>query len=54
MEMGTPGALIGNFQGNAQAFQQSTRSTPYLIAAALVVIYAFYVRSLYRREHVEG
>jgi Cation/multidrug efflux pump len=39
MEMGTPGALIGNFQGNAQAFQQSTRSTPYLIAAALVVIY---------------
>ncbi|AWM85325.1 multidrug efflux RND transporter permease subunit [Microvirga sp. 17 mud 1-3] len=38
-EMGSPGALIGNFQGNAQVFQQSTRSTPYLIAAALVVIY---------------
>ncbi|WP_414472510.1 multidrug efflux RND transporter permease subunit [Microvirga sp. M2] len=38
-ELGTPGALVGNFQGNAQAFQQSTQSTPYLIAAALVVIY---------------
>jgi multidrug efflux pump subunit AcrB len=27
------------FQGNAQAFQQSLKSEPYLIAAALVVVY---------------
>jgi HAE1 family hydrophobic/amphiphilic exporter-1 len=38
-DMQTPGALVGSFQGNAQAFQQSIQSTPYLIAAALVVIY---------------
>ncbi|WP_046866193.1 multidrug efflux RND transporter permease subunit [Microvirga massiliensis] len=38
-EMQTPAALVGSFQGNAQAFQQSIASTPYLIAAALVVIY---------------
>ena len=38
-ELGTPAALIGSFQGNAQAFQQSLASIPYLIAAALFVVY---------------
>ena len=31
--------LIGTFQGNAQAFQASLASEPYLVAAALIVIY---------------
>jgi HAE1 family hydrophobic/amphiphilic exporter-1 len=34
-----PGAVVGTFQGNAQAFQTSLSSTPILILAALVVIY---------------
>ena len=31
--------MIGTFQGNAQAFQTSLASEPYLIAAAIIVIY---------------
>jgi hydrophobe/amphiphile efflux-1 (HAE1) family protein len=38
-EAGRPAALIGSFQGTAQAFQDSLGSQPYLIAAALVVVY---------------
>ena len=38
-EMGKPVALVGTFQGNAQAFQSSLSSEPVLIAAALVVVY---------------
>ena len=38
-EIGKPAALVGNFQGNAQAFQQSLSTVPLLIAAALVVVY---------------
>jgi multidrug efflux pump subunit AcrB len=38
-ELGIPPSLSGTFQGNAQAFQSSLASEPYLIAAALVVIY---------------
>ncbi|MGA0563519.1 efflux RND transporter permease subunit [Ancylobacter sp. VNQ12] len=38
-EIGKPATLVGNFQGNAQAFQQSLASEPYLVAAALLVIY---------------
>jgi multidrug efflux pump subunit AcrB len=38
-EMSVPASLIGTFQGNAQAFQASLSTEPYLIAAALVVIY---------------
>jgi HAE1 family hydrophobic/amphiphilic exporter-1 len=34
-----PGGLQGTFQGNAQAFQSSLASQPYLIAAALVAVY---------------
>jgi HAE1 family hydrophobic/amphiphilic exporter-1 len=34
-----PGAVVGTFQGNAQAFQASLSSTPLLIVAALVVVY---------------
>ena len=37
--IGMPPTLTGSFQGNAQAFQQSLASEPYLIAAALLVIY---------------
>jgi hydrophobe/amphiphile efflux-1 (HAE1) family protein len=37
--MGLPSTVLGTFQGNAQAFQSSLASQPYLIAAALVVIY---------------
>jgi len=37
--LGTPGALTGSFQGNAQAFQASLSSVPLLILAALAVIY---------------
>jgi hydrophobe/amphiphile efflux-1 (HAE1) family protein len=38
-EIGMPSALIGTFQGNAQAFQSSLSSEPALVAAALVVVY---------------
>jgi hydrophobic/amphiphilic exporter-1 (mainly G- bacteria), HAE1 family len=38
-EIGKPATLIGTFQGNAQAFQTSLKSEPYLVAAALLVIY---------------
>jgi HAE1 family hydrophobic/amphiphilic exporter-1/multidrug efflux pump len=38
-EMHLPAAILGTFQGNAQAFQSSLASQPYLIAAALVVVY---------------
>jgi hydrophobe/amphiphile efflux-1 (HAE1) family protein len=38
-EIGAPDSLLGSFQGNAQAFQASLKSTPILIIAALVVIY---------------
>ncbi|HVJ54980.1 MAG TPA: multidrug efflux RND transporter permease subunit [Aliidongia sp.] len=37
--MSVPSTVIGTFQGNAQAFQSSLASQPYLIAAALVVVY---------------
>ena len=37
--MGTPPTLIGTFQGNAQAFQDSLGSEPLLVLAALFVIY---------------
>ncbi|SOE92049.1 multidrug efflux pump/multidrug efflux pump [Burkholderia sp. D7] len=36
---GKPDALTTTFQGTAQAFQASLKSEPYLIAAALVVVY---------------
>jgi HAE1 family hydrophobic/amphiphilic exporter-1 len=38
-ELGVPPTLVGSFQGTAQAFQASLATTPYLIAAALVVVY---------------
>jgi hydrophobe/amphiphile efflux-1 (HAE1) family protein len=34
-----PASIIGGFQGNAQAFQDSLKSQPYLILAALVAVY---------------
>jgi hydrophobe/amphiphile efflux-1 (HAE1) family protein len=34
-----PAALSGTFQGTAQAFQSSLKTEPYLILAALVVVY---------------
>ena len=37
--MGMPDSVNGNFQGTAQAFAESLRSQPYLIAAALVAVY---------------
>ena len=37
--VGKPDAVNGTFQGTAQAFQASLRSEPYLILAALVVVY---------------
>ena len=37
--MGAPATLTGTFQGNAQAFQASLASEPYLVAAAIIVIY---------------
>ncbi|MBI3513502.1 MAG: multidrug efflux RND transporter permease subunit [Proteobacteria bacterium] len=39
VEMGMPPSLVGTFQGTAQAFQSSLASQPYLIAAAIVVVY---------------
>jgi multidrug efflux pump subunit AcrB len=38
-DIGMPQSLIGNFQGNAQAFQAALSNEPVLIAAALVVVY---------------
>jgi hydrophobe/amphiphile efflux-1 (HAE1) family protein len=38
-QMGVPASLAGTFQGNAQAFQDSLKSEPFLVAAALIVIY---------------
>jgi HAE1 family hydrophobic/amphiphilic exporter-1 len=38
-DIGMPSSVIGTFQGNAQAFQNSLASEPALIAAALVVVY---------------
>ncbi|MBV8165299.1 MAG: efflux RND transporter permease subunit, partial [Alphaproteobacteria bacterium] len=38
-EMNMPPSLSGTFQGTAQAFQSSLASQPYLIAAAIVVVY---------------
>jgi multidrug efflux pump subunit AcrB len=38
-EIGVPPAVIGTFQGNAQAFQSSLSSEPALIGAALIVVY---------------
>ena len=38
-EIGMPSAVIGTFQGNAQAFQSSLSSEPALVGAALVVVY---------------
>jgi HAE1 family hydrophobic/amphiphilic exporter-1 len=38
-EMGVPATLSGTFQGTAQAFGDSLRTQPYLIAAALVSVY---------------
>jgi HAE1 family hydrophobic/amphiphilic exporter-1 len=37
--MGMPASLIGTFQGNAQAFEESLRTVPLLILAALFVVY---------------
>jgi len=38
-DMGVPPTLHGNFQGTAQAFGDSLRTQPYLIAAALIAVY---------------
>ena len=38
-QMGVPATLSGSFQGSAQAFGDSLRTQPYLIAAALVAVY---------------
>jgi hydrophobic/amphiphilic exporter-1 (mainly G- bacteria), HAE1 family len=38
-EVRLPGSIQGTFQGTAQAFQDSLRSEPLLILAALVVVY---------------
>ena len=38
-ELAMPASLIGTFQGNAQAFEQSLRTVPLLILAALLVVY---------------
>ena len=37
--IGKPQTVVGAFQGNAAAFQSSLASEPYLVAAALLVIY---------------
>jgi multidrug efflux pump subunit AcrB len=39
VDMKLPAAVTPTFQGTAQAFQDSLKSEPYLIAAALVVVY---------------
>ena len=38
-ELRSPPALVATFQGNAQAFQDSLRTVPLLIIAALIVVY---------------
>jgi len=38
-DLGSPSTLTGSFQGTAQAFQTSLATQPYLIAAALLVVY---------------
>jgi len=38
-QIGMPASIVGGFQGNAQAFQNSLASEPLLILAALAVIY---------------
>ncbi|WP_341990865.1 efflux RND transporter permease subunit [Azorhizobium sp. AG788] len=38
-DLAMPATVIGTFQGNAQAFQNSLASEPILVGAALVVIY---------------
>ncbi len=38
-ELGAPASLTGSFQGSAQAFQDSLKSQPLLILAAIVAIY---------------
>jgi HAE1 family hydrophobic/amphiphilic exporter-1 len=38
-QMRLPATITGTFQGTAQAFQSSLKSQPYLILAALVVVY---------------
>jgi len=38
-QMHLPAGLTGSFQGTAQAFQDSLRTEPYLIAAAIIVVY---------------
>jgi len=38
-EMGLPSSIHGRFQGTAQAFQDSLRNEPLLIAAALAAVY---------------
>jgi HAE1 family hydrophobic/amphiphilic exporter-1 len=37
--IGMPSQITGSFQGTAQAFQSSLKTQPYLILAALVVVY---------------
>ncbi|MDU8557599.1 efflux RND transporter permease subunit, partial [Pseudomonas syringae pv. actinidiae] len=39
IEIGMPAAIIGSFQGAAQAFQSSLANQPWLILAALVAVY---------------
>jgi hydrophobe/amphiphile efflux-1 (HAE1) family protein len=38
-ELRMPGTISASFQGNAQAFQASLKSTPILIVAALIAVY---------------
>jgi HAE1 family hydrophobic/amphiphilic exporter-1 len=38
-QAGMPPSMLGTFQGTAQAFESSLKSEPYLILAALVVVY---------------
>jgi HAE1 family hydrophobic/amphiphilic exporter-1/multidrug efflux pump len=37
--LGKPGSLIATFQGTAQAFQDSLKSQPYLLLAAIIAVY---------------
>jgi hydrophobe/amphiphile efflux-1 (HAE1) family protein len=39
-QLHAPATLVGSFQGTAQAFQSSLSSTPLLVLAAILVIYA--------------
>jgi len=38
-QINKPASMVGNFQGSAQAFRSSLASQPYLIAAAIFVVY---------------